>query len=270
MTLKVFSFGGGVQSTACLVLAAQGKIDYQTFLFCNVGEDSENPDTLVYVEEIAKPYAALHGLAFHELRKIRRDGTPDTIYQRLMRADHSIGIPIHMSNSAPGRRACTYDFKIAVCAKWLRQHGATADNPAMVGLGISLDEFHRMRSDSGIPYEKLAYPLMDEVCPRLDRAGCFSVIRSAGLPPPPKSSCYFCPYHSQRAWQDLRDTKPELFEKAVHLESVINERRARWGKDQVFLARKCKPLPMATSDHVQLSIPEFEDGDSCESGYCYM
>ena len=37
--LKVFSYGGGVQSTAALVLAAQGKIDYQTFLFCNVGAD---------------------------------------------------------------------------------------------------------------------------------------------------------------------------------------------------------------------------------------
>jgi len=53
MVLKAFSFGGGVQSTAALVLAAQGRIDYHTFLFCNVGEDSENPDTLTYVQEVA-------------------------------------------------------------------------------------------------------------------------------------------------------------------------------------------------------------------------
>jgi hypothetical protein len=33
-----FFLWGGVQSTAALVLASQGKIDYQTFLFCNVGE----------------------------------------------------------------------------------------------------------------------------------------------------------------------------------------------------------------------------------------
>src|SRR5947209_1941983 len=49
--LKVFSFGGGVQSTAALVLAARGEIDYQTFLFANVGGDSENPETLRYVRE---------------------------------------------------------------------------------------------------------------------------------------------------------------------------------------------------------------------------
>ena len=39
--------------------------------------------------------------------------------------------------------------------------------------------------------------------------------------------------------------------------------------DRVYLSRRCKPLPMATSDHVQLSIPEFED-DICESGYCFV
>ena len=38
------------------------------------------------------------------------------------------------------------------------------------------------------------------------------------------------------------------------------------GKDEVYLSRKCKPLPMATSDHVQLSLLE----DICESGYCFV
>ena len=41
MTKYVFSCGGGVQSTACLVLAAQGKIPYQTFIFANVGDKAE-------------------------------------------------------------------------------------------------------------------------------------------------------------------------------------------------------------------------------------
>jgi hypothetical protein len=31
--IRVFSYGGGVQSTAALVLAAQGVIDYHTFLW---------------------------------------------------------------------------------------------------------------------------------------------------------------------------------------------------------------------------------------------
>ncbi|MGH9213948.1 MAG: hypothetical protein ACRD2C_25235 [Acidimicrobiales bacterium] len=43
MSLRVVSFGGGIQSVALLALAAQAAIDYQTFLFANVGSDSENP-----------------------------------------------------------------------------------------------------------------------------------------------------------------------------------------------------------------------------------
>jgi hypothetical protein len=41
--LKVFSFGGGVQSMGVMVLAARGVLDYKTFLFANVGDDSEYP-----------------------------------------------------------------------------------------------------------------------------------------------------------------------------------------------------------------------------------
>ena len=53
--MRIFSYGGGVQSTAALVLAAQGIIDYPTFLFCNVGNDSEDPKTLDYVHKYALP-----------------------------------------------------------------------------------------------------------------------------------------------------------------------------------------------------------------------
>ncbi len=35
MTLRSVSYGGGVQSTALLVLAAQGDIDFPLFLFAN-------------------------------------------------------------------------------------------------------------------------------------------------------------------------------------------------------------------------------------------
>lgn len=37
------SYGGGVQSTAVLVLAAQRRLSVATFLFANTGDDSEDP-----------------------------------------------------------------------------------------------------------------------------------------------------------------------------------------------------------------------------------
>ena len=62
MSVRAFSYGGGVQSTACLVLAVEGRIDFKTFLFANVGADSEHPDTLDYVYQVAMPYAKSCGL----------------------------------------------------------------------------------------------------------------------------------------------------------------------------------------------------------------
>lgn len=269
MTLHVFSYGGGVQSTAALVLAAQGKIDYRTFLFCNVGEDSENPDTLAYVHEVAMPFAHEHGLELIELHKVRRDGSLESVYRTLTRpGSRSIGIPVHMANGAPGRRACTLDFKIRVVDRWLKREWQAHRLGVLVGLGISLDEFTRMRTNTDpdtLAWKTLEYPLIDL---RLDRQGCKALIQQAGLPVPPKSSCWFCPYHSQRTWQVLRDTQPALFERAVALERRINERRTVIGKDQVYLSRRCTLLPMATSEYAQTSF--LEDEQVCESGYCFV
>lgn len=59
-----------MQSTALLVLAAQKVIDFDLFLFSNVGEDSEHPDSLRYFREVATPYAAAHGIELVELFRI--------------------------------------------------------------------------------------------------------------------------------------------------------------------------------------------------------
>ena len=84
-SLRVVSHGGGVQTTALLVLAAQSRIDFQTFLFANVGDDSEHPSTLRYLREIAVPYAEQHGITIHELHRVARVGQPETIRQRITR-----------------------------------------------------------------------------------------------------------------------------------------------------------------------------------------
>jgi len=92
--MKVFSFGGGVQSTAALILAAQGCIDYKVFLFANVGDDSENPDTLAYIRGMSEPYAARNGIELHEIA--RKTNSRETLYQKTLRETRSIKIPVRM------------------------------------------------------------------------------------------------------------------------------------------------------------------------------
>lgn len=265
--MKVFSFGGGVQSTAALVLAAQSDLQVDAFLFANVGDDSEHPDTLRYVREVAMPYAARRGIELIELQRRRKSGEIETLYKRLTRpGSRSIGIPVRMGGSgAPGNRACTADFKIRVIAKWCWQHGARPQRPATTLLGISLDEWRRMRNDSGISYTRLAYPLIDR---RMSRQDCINTIARADLPIPPKSACVFCPYHRLSTWRKMRDKQPDLFAKSVELERFINARRAALGKDKVWFSRALKPLDKAVGDVSQPSL--FEDDDACESGFCMV
>jgi hypothetical protein len=257
-----------VQSTALLVLAATKRIDFPVFLFCNVGDDSEHPDALRYVREVAAPYAAASGITLHILDRHTRDGNVETLFGRLTKeGSRSIPIPVKMSRTgAPGTRSCTADFKIKVISKWLKAHGATKDRPAITGLGISLDEIQRARTTSGEAVQTLVYPLLTL---RMDRSDCTAVIRAAGLPVPPKSSCWFCPFHTNAAWQRQREEEPALFAQSVALEKLLNDRRAQDGRDGMFFHNRLKPLDLATTANRQGRLFE-EQEDACESGYCMV
>lgn len=260
--LRVMSFGAGVQSTAVLVLSAQRKLPYRWFLFANVGEDSENPRTLAYLRRHAMPFAEAFGLRLREVHRRLRDGTVETLVSRLQKTESSISIPVRMQNGAPGNRTCTADFKIKVIAKELKLAGATVGRPGIVGIGISTDEAHRANNRSTVPWEVTEYPLLDL---RLSRRDCVRIILEAGLPEPPKSACWFCPFHRNSEWLRLKAEEPILFNEAVRLERFLNERRDRLGKDHVWLTRYGRPLDEVFKfDQIELPL----ELDNCESGYC--
>lgn len=274
--VRVISFGGGQQSTALLVLAAQGRIDYRTFVFANVGKDSEKPATLQYIEEYAKPYADKHGLELVELRRIMRSG-PDKGQERTLLQDvrrpgnRSIRIPMRMANGAPGNRGCTQQWKADLVARETRRRGATPERPAIVGIGISVDEQHRANDRVDFAHQRKVYPLLDL---HLRRTDCQRIIRDAKLPLPPKSACWFCPMQRPEDWQNLRREQPELFAKACQLEAEVIERRRslvdRDGrpKDPIYLTRFARPLAEAIPDGVDL-LPMFDEADgACDSGWC--
>ncbi|MFI2346891.1 phosphoadenosine phosphosulfate reductase [Streptomyces sp. NPDC019443] len=263
--LRTFSFGGGWQSTAALVLAAQERIDFRTFLFANVGSDSENPATLRYLEQYAAPYAAAHGLDLIELHREAK-GTTETICQRILSSNGSRQtIPVFLTNGKPGKRNCTYDFKILVTGAWLKAHGASADHRATVAMGISLDEIGRANPNKAMPYERLAYPLLDL---KIRRADCPRIIRSAGLPVPPKSSCDFCPMRKIPEWQAMHQQDPVRFERACHIEDTINRFLAGKGKPPVYLTRTGRPLRQLFKAGTQMSLFDTDD-EGCDNGWCW-
>lgn len=274
MSLTTISYGGGVQSTAMLVLASQGKLGHQVTdaLFANVGDDSEHPATLEYIRNIAIPYGEQHGITVHELHRVKRDGSRETLHQRLMRGTSngrvSDTIPVRGTTGMPMGRACTADFKIKVVGKWLKANGATDDNPATVCIGISTDEVMRASNKRAMPYEHPVYPLIQL---GYDRSTCAQIIRDAGLPVPPKSSCYFCPFHRPQMWAEMRRDEPDLFWKSVALEKNLNDRRAALGRDPMWFTRFGKPLDEAIPE-AQDVLPIFAAGPdtaTCDEGYCW-
>jgi hypothetical protein len=266
-TLYSVSYGGGVQSTALLVMAARGMIDYRLFIFANTGDDSEHPDSVAYVRDIAIPYGKEHGI---EVLEVAREGP--TLLQVAMgegeHASNKFPLPFYGENGAPMGRSCTADWKVRAVAKELRRRGASAKNPAHVALGISMDEMQRAKAegyrDPNFKMQILHYPLLQA---GMNRHDCIKMIVDEGLPEPGKSSCYFCPFHSRDAWQHLRESRPDLFAQSVQLEKRYKERLAEKGVRTQWLttagARSGMTLDVAINDQ-----PSLFGGDEC-GGYCH-
>jgi hypothetical protein len=272
---RVISYGGGRQSTALVVLAAQGRLDevmggpVTDALFANVGDDSENPDTLKFVRGWVMPWAAANNVTVWELDRIKRDGSVETLLGRIVRPElRSIDIPVRMANGAPGRRNCTKDFKLQVVDRWIRKHGATADSPATVAVGFSTDEIERVGRRRNAPHGRTVYPLLEL---GLSTADCERIVMEAGLPRPPKSSCWFCPFHLPRTFAEMERDKPALFRRAVELERTLNGKRQALGKDEVYLTRFAMPLDRAVRDpraQKNMAAPEMGE-DGCDEGACF-
>lgn len=269
---RFISYGGGVQSTAMIVLVAQGKIPPITAaLYSNVGDDSEHPATNKYVREVMIPWAAERGVTVLELKRTLRDGSTQTLWQRMM--DHDgpglrEPIPIYGWSGAPMSRSCTADHKIKVVGKYIKSVVPKAELPVEVFIGISVDEIERAGRGKNESWEERKYPLLDL---GLRRSDCVNVIKDAGLPVPPKSSCFFCPFHSLQVWSELRRDEPELFEKAAQLEDKLIERRMARNSQPVYLTRRGKPIRDAVGEAGPTLFGDgvFNDG-GCDEGYCWV
>lgn len=256
-----------MQSTAALVLSARGEIDYPVHLFCNVGDDSENPATITYVNEVSKPFAAAHGIEFNELRRTWKDGRQHTLLQHALKPEQrGIQIPLRGANGAPQGRNCTSDFKVGVISKWLREHGATAANKATVGIGISVDEIERAGRGPDRKLEERAYPLLDL---GLRRQDCLELIAEAGLPTPPKSSCFFCPFHRPVVWREMRRDEPELFERAAQIEDRVLAKQKELGHPPLYLTAAGIPIreAMQPAQTTMFGVGSLEF-EECDEGVC--
>jgi hypothetical protein len=81
------------------------------------------------------------------------------------------------------------------------------------------------------------YPLVENFVRRPD---VIEYVERHGLKKPQRSSCYFCPYHSDDYWMWLQKYHPDEFQKAVLIDKHV--RRMPGVDGDCYLHDTCKPL----------------------------
>jgi hypothetical protein len=235
----VISYGGGVQSTALVVLAMSEGWDVDEIVHVDL-LDAESPVTREYVARFREWLRREYG---RDVTVIERN-----MYRDMLDNPTFTPVPWHgRRKEFMLSRQCTRQYKVAPVQRYLYDRYPAGRIGLM--LGISVDEYHRMRDSSAARIEHV-YPLVDR---RLARWQCREIVERAGLAVPWKSSCWFCPYRSVVSQWALVQRYPDLAGMARALEDRINAERRSRGKDEIVVLR---------TDGVE------EQGDFCEAGFC--
>ncbi len=142
-------------------------------------------------------------------------------------------------------RSCTYDFKIKPIFKTIRHRceikRGQKETTVTQYIGISYDEMQRMKISPNA-WAQNRWPLVEK---KMKREDCLKWMRSNGYPEPPRSACFYCPFHSNEEWLKLKTEDPEHFSKAVAFDRevrALNKAHPGGMEMDLYLHRKCMPI----------------------------
>jgi hypothetical protein len=237
--IHIISLGAGVQSSTIALMASHGEI-------------TPMPMAAVFADTQAEPLSVYTWLDWLETQ------LPFPVYRVTKGSLEEISTRVRVSKNAnaytngqppafmqvrrgekPGilQRQCTGDFKINVICREIRR--LREKRNVIQWIGISRDEAHRMKP-SRLSYIEHRWPLIELGMTRND---CLDWMQDHGYPEPPRSSCVFCPYHSDAEWKKLKENEPEEFERAVQYEGKLQSAMRQTRLSGVpYLHRSCEPL----------------------------
>ncbi len=237
--LRVVSYGGGVDSTAMILLMLQRGEHIDHVLYA---ETADWPETLVFVDMFDRWLLEKHGVRVTKL--LSKYGK---IYDYMMERKL---VPSYMFPAKHVER-----FKISPVEQYLVK--IRNGQPVEMNIGIDYDEFTRMRSRRR-KWITNRYPLVDA---RIGRRGAENIIRAAGLQVPPKSGCFFCPFQSRKQWLKLRELHPDRFQMAIAMEENCSNK-----KITMLAPNLGKKLRMVDDDWKGQTKLDLEP--NCTTGYC--
>lgn len=264
----VLSLGAGWQSSTVALMASFGEI-------------TPMPDCAIFADTQAEPKAVYEWLDFlcKQLPFPVHRVTQGNLREIIMKP-RKTGVYPHMplpvyslkpSGQAGGllNRSCTRDYKIIPINRKLREviglkprQRAPKTIAVEQWIGISVDEASRMKP-SREPWIKHRWPLIEAGMSRKD---CGRWLTEHGFKHPPKSSCTFCPYHSDKEWAAL--TQEEFLDSIAVDELIRNARPGQLNNSaSLFLHRSLLPLADVTlnPENAKRQLNMFEN--ECE-GMC--
>lgn len=283
IVMTYLSLGGGVQSGTLAEMMVNGdlpKADY--IVFADTGDEPQY--VYDYVDYLRKRIEGA-GIEFHRVGN--RNLYDDVMNAETRGGDGFVPIPVYGfvdGKKSVMRRACTYNYKIhpieQLARKKLLEYGfakESTDNrvyvhrsvAAKVLIGISLDEYQRMRT-SRTPFIVNEYPLIDR---KMTRQDCINYLHERDLPIPGKSSCRFCPYHEPDYFLKMKQSEPKDFDAVVDLDrSLRDERAGRFAATgQFYLSYKRIPIDEVVKEYEEGRVADDEEsGEVCEGGYCFV
>ena len=275
--IESLSFGGGVQSNAIAVLIEQEKLPRPDIVVI-ADTRYETEATWEYWEAHGKPLFDRLGIPAHRITRadlaLTKDRIPPVMtYGGKMGADgnptdirRTIQIPAFHYN-ADGRQGklqnfCSGNWKRDVVHSFLTKQYPDAKR-ICEWIGFSTDEIRRARRKKiGEGKWRIRFPLIEQ---RISRQQASDLVAAHGWPVPPRSSCYICPYRTNREWIDLRNNRPKEWEAAQRIEMELRRRDPRGDEFPITLHRSGKLLGEAPID----SASDQSALDFCDSGGCF-
>lgn len=199
---SVVSFGGGVNSTALLFGLHERTERPGAILFADTG--GEKPPTYSHVR-LMQDWC--RSVGFPEIVIVRNK----TTLEASNLANETI------PSKAFGFGTCSERFKIDPQRKWIKAQG-WADVTFLVGIHAGeTRRATRLVTDSG---QAIRYPLIEWGWGQLE---CEAAIERNGMEKPCKSACFFCPAMKKREVLELAKEHPDLFQRAVAMETAALE-----------------------------------------------
>ena len=260
MIKNYINLGAGVQSSVMALMCAKGEIKprVEACLFADTkAETNEVYDWLKWLEG-ELPFPVIR-VSFGDLTKdsltpaiaTKQAKTKKEGEEYMKRIIPMFGLMPNGEKTAVIGRSCTADYKIRPIQKKIRELANIKRGEKEIKvnqwMGISYDEIQRMK-ESRFAWSKLRYPLIELKRTRQD---WFKWMDKNNYPRPPRSACYYCPFHSNDEWRNLRNNNPKYFKKAIQFEKEFQKVAEADSalKMKPFLHRSCNSLDEINFDN---------------------